>query len=106
MTGEERSPGSGMRLNELREEIGVSLVTPEKIRRLQRALYVKAKQEPTRRFHCLYDKVWRENIPAHAYSCCPADGGPPGADGETVARVDPDRGEQWVGAHPGGGVNK
>jgi hypothetical protein len=26
----------------------VSLVTPEKIRKLQRALYVKAKQEPTR----------------------------------------------------------
>jgi hypothetical protein len=31
--------------------IGVSLVTPEKIQKLQRALYVKAKQEPTRRFH-------------------------------------------------------
>ena len=27
----------------------MSLVTPEKIRKLQRALYVKAKQEPTRR---------------------------------------------------------
>jgi hypothetical protein len=32
------------------EEIGVSLVTPERIRKLLRALYVKAKQEPTRRF--------------------------------------------------------
>ena len=40
----------------------MSLVTPEKIRTLQRALYVKAKQEPARRFHVLYDKVWREDI--------------------------------------------
>ena len=46
----------------------MSLVTPEKIRKLQRALYVKAKQEPTRRFHFLYDKVWREDILAHAYA--------------------------------------
>ena len=28
------------------EEIGVSLTTPESIRRLQRKLYVKAKREP------------------------------------------------------------
>ena len=32
----------------------MSLVTPEQIRRLQRALYVKAKQEPARRFHFLH----------------------------------------------------
>src|SRR5258706_10902201 len=102
MTGEERSPGSGMRLNELREEIGVSLVTPEKIRRLQRALYVKAKQEPTRRFHCLYDKVWREDILAHAYAFCRAKGGAPGVGGGTFARIDAYGGGAWVGAPRGG----
>jgi hypothetical protein len=48
MPGEERSPGSGCAYTSRGEEIGVSLVTPEKIRKLQRALYVKAKQEPTR----------------------------------------------------------
>jgi len=75
----------------------VSLTTPEKIRTLQRALYVKAKQEPTRRFHCLYDKVWREDILAHAYACCRANGGAPGVDGETFDRIDAQGVEQWLG---------
>jgi hypothetical protein len=56
----------------------VSLATPERIRTLQQALYVKAKQEPTRQFHFLYDKVWREDILAHAYARCRANGGAPG----------------------------
>ena len=66
----------------------MSLVTPEKIRTLQRALYEKAKQEPTRRFHCLYDKVWRKDILAHAYALSRANGGDPGVDGETFARIE------------------
>jgi RNA-directed DNA polymerase len=74
----------------------VSLVTPEKIRKLQRALYVKAKQEPTRRFHFLYDKVWREDILAHAYACCRANDGAPGVDGETFARIEEYGVERWL----------
>jgi RNA-directed DNA polymerase len=78
-------------------EIGVSLATPEKIRKLQRALYVKAKQEPTRRFHVLYDKVWRDDILAHAYACCRANGGAHGVDGETFARIDAQGVGRWLG---------
>ena len=68
----------------------MSLVTPEKIRKLQRALYVK------RRFHFLYDKVWREDILAHAYACCRANGGAPGVDGETFSRIDMYGVERWL----------
>ena len=69
-------------------EIGVSLSTPETIRRLQRTLYVTAKQAPARRFHGLFDKVWRHDILAHAYALSRANGGAPGVDGETFADIE------------------
>jgi RNA-directed DNA polymerase len=78
--------------------IGVSLATPEKIRRLQRALYVKAKQAPSRRFHALYDKVWREDILAHAYALSRANGGAPGVDGETFADIEASGVTRWLDA--------
>ena len=74
----------------------MSLATPAKIRKLQRALYVKAKQEPTRRFHFLNDKVWREDILAHAYALSRANGGDPGVDGETFARIEVSGVERWL----------
>ena len=83
----------------------MSLATPEKIRKLQRVLYVKAKQEPTRRFHFLYDKVWREDIFAHAYACCRANGGAPGVDGETFASHRILRGGALARRTAGGGSN-
>src|SRR2546425_13225893 len=96
MPAEERGPGSGCARTSEGEEIGVSLATPERIRTLQRALYVKAKQEPTRRFHALYDKVWREDILAHAYACCRANGGAPGGGGEALSCIESVRVARWL----------
>lgn len=59
----------------------MSLTTPDQIRRLQRKLYVKAKNEPTCRFHQLYDKVYREDILEHAYRLAKSQQGAPGVDG-------------------------
>lgn len=54
------------------------LQTPERIRTLQRKLYLKAKAEPDCRFHQLYDKVWRGDILLHAWELALLNGGAPG----------------------------
>lgn len=70
----------------------MSLETPNKLRELQKKLYVKAKQEPGYRFYLLYDKIYREDILAHAYDLVKANQGAPGVDGQTFWGI-----EQGVG---------
>jgi RNA-directed DNA polymerase len=64
------------------------LVTPEKIRNLQRKLYLKAKNEPGFRFYALYDKVYRDDILLHAYEVAKANEGAPGVDGVTFEQIE------------------
>lgn len=74
----------------------MSLKTPIKIREFQRKLYVKAKQEPDYRFYCLYDKICREDILAHAYRLAKANGGKPGVDGQSFQDIETAGRETWL----------
>lgn len=68
------------------------LVTPEKIRILQRKLYTKAKHEPGYRFYALYDKVSRADVLQHAYRLVRSNRGAPGIDGVSFEAIDAEAG--------------
>ena len=60
----------------------------DKVRALQRVLYRSAKQDPTRRFHALYDKVARSDILWRAWVEVAQNQGAPGIDGVTIASIE------------------
>src|SRR6202521_5925043 len=74
----------------------MSLQTPEKLRSLQKKVYLKAKAGPRYRFYLLYDKVWREDILAHAYKLARANRGAPGVDGITFAKIESAGRKEWL----------
>lgn len=74
----------------------MSLQTPEKIRELQRKLYVKAKKEPNFRFYLLYDKVYRRDILEFSYRLAKSNGGAPGVDGVTFDDIERNGLEAWL----------
>ncbi len=78
-------------------EIGVSLVPPTKVGKLQETLHAKAKRAPTYRFYALYDKVYRMDVLGHAYDCCRANDGTAGVDGQTFEDIDRYGVVKWLG---------
>jgi len=74
-----------------------NLATPERVQKLQRALHAKAKAESGFRFYSLYDKIFREDILAHAYAQCRANKGAPGVDGQDFEDVEAYGVERWLG---------
>src|SRR3977135_1768618 len=74
----------------------MSLETPMKIRMLQRKLYQKAKEEPSSRFYLLYDKMYREDLLAHAYALVKSNQGAPGVDGQSFWGIESLGLEEWL----------
>ena len=74
-----------------------NLSTPKSVQKLQTALHAKAKAEAEFRFYALYDKIYREDILAHAYAQCRANKGAPGVDGQDFSDIEADGLERWLG---------
>jgi len=74
-----------------------NLTTPEQVQKLQMALHAKAKAEPGFRFYALYDKIYREDILAHAWAQCRYDKGAPGVDGKDFDDIKAYGVERWLG---------
>lgn len=60
----------------------------DNVRELQRTLYRAAKADPGRRFHALYDKVYRRDVLERAWASVRANRGAAGIDRQTIADVE------------------
>jgi group II intron reverse transcriptase/maturase len=60
----------------------------DKVRELQRTLYRAAKADPGRRFHALYDKVYRRDVLERAWESVRANRGAAGIDRQTITDVE------------------
>ena len=63
-------------------------IPDEKVRQLQRKLYVCAKQSRTRRFHALYDRIYRSDVLWEAWKRVRSKGGAAGIDAETIEAIE------------------
>jgi RNA-directed DNA polymerase len=75
----------------------VSLRAPESVQKLQAALHAKAKEVPSFRFYALYDKLYRDDVLAHAWRLAKANGGAAGVDGQSFRDIEEYGVERWLG---------
>jgi len=97
MPVEGRGLGSELTQHVVRARRLGNLATPVSVQKLQTALHAKAKTEAGFRFYALYDKMYREDILAHAYAQCRSNKGVPGVDGQDFADVEAYGVQQWLG---------
>jgi len=76
MTGESRSNSP-----ERRQPV-------DNVRQLQDRLWAAAKQSPERRFHALYDRIWRSDVLQEAWKRVKQNRGSAGLDAQTIAEVE------------------
>jgi group II intron reverse transcriptase/maturase len=60
----------------------------DKVRQLQRRLYMAAKRSPSRRFHALYDRIYRTDVLVEAWKRVKSNGGAAGVDGQTLEAIE------------------
>lgn len=74
------------------------ITTPQKLRKLQRALYRKAKAEPAYRFWSLYSELTRLDLLEYALQLVERNGGAAGVDGQTMESITakPEIRPQWL----------
>jgi RNA-directed DNA polymerase len=61
---------------------------PDKVRQLQRQLWTAAKRAPGRRFHALYDHLWRSDVLQEAWRRVRSNRGAAGVDGQSLSSVE------------------
>jgi RNA-directed DNA polymerase len=59
----------------------------DKVQRLQRRLNAAAKRSPERRFHALYDRIWRGDVLWEAWKRVKRNKGAAGVDAQTIAAI-------------------
>src|SRR6476620_12587404 len=82
--GTRRRPGLAMSLE------------PDRVERLRKKLYEKAKREPAFRFYSLYDKVYWQETLNRAYRQAKANAGAAGVDGVRFADIETYGEERWL----------
>src|ERR1700685_2165704 len=97
MPAEGRGLSSGQTQQVVRDGRLGNLATPKSVQKLQTALHAKAKTEPGYRFYALYDKIYREDILAHAYAQCRSNKGASGVDGQGFSDVEAYGVQRWLG---------
>jgi group II intron reverse transcriptase/maturase len=60
----------------------------DNVRKLQRRLYIAAKCNRERRFHALYDRIWRSDVLLEAWERVRSNKGAAGIDGVTLAMIE------------------
>ena len=68
----------------------------DKLRQFQRKLYLVAKRSRNRRFHALYDRIFRPDILRQAWEEVRRNGGSAGEDGVTIEDVEREGTEQFL----------